>query len=182
MHGKRQPNQNTADSVAASNRDRPGPSDHHCRDREAFERALESGLLPITVQKDIAFLIDTGYPIEVVRSTQNRYYMTEQLFELPELKLLIDAVESGKFITAKKSRILAEKLTTLTVRSERESLKRNISIIDRVKTGSEQLYYIMDVLNEAINRKKKVSFLYFGYFAGKSKKLKNDGEPYILSP
>ena len=136
----------------------------------------------ITTQKDIAALIDAGYPIEVVRSTQNRYYVTSQLFELPELKLLIDAVESGKFITEKKSRELTEKLTSLAVRSDRESLKRNISISDRVKTGNEQLYYIMDALNEAINRKRKVSFLYFEYHAGKKKKLRNEGEPYILSP
>ena len=136
----------------------------------------------ITVQKDIASLMDAGYPIEAVRSTQNRYYMTEQLFELPELKLLIDAVESGKFITEKKSRELTEKLTSLAVRGDRESLKRNISISDRVKTGNEQLYYIMDALNEAINRKRKVGFLYFEYHAGKRKKLRNDGEPYILSP
>lgn len=136
----------------------------------------------ITTQKDIAALIDAGYPIEVVRSTQNRYFVTSQLFELPELKLLIDAVESGKFISEKKSRILTEKLTSLAIRSDRDSLKRNISISDRVKTGSEQLYYIMDTLNDAINRKQKVSFLYFEYHAGKKKKLKNGGEPYILSP
>ena len=136
----------------------------------------------ITVQKDIAALIDAGYPIEVVRSTQNRYYVTEQMFELPELKLLIDAVESGKFISEKKSRELTEKLTALAIRSDRDSLKRNISISDRIKTGNEQLYYIMDVLNEAINRKRKVSFLYFEYHAGKKKKLKNEGDPYILSP
>ncbi len=136
----------------------------------------------ITIQKDIASMIKAGYPIEVVRSTQNRYYMTNQLFELSELKLLIDAVESGKFISEKKSRILTEKLTSLAIRSDRDSLKRNISISGRVKTGNEQLYYIMDVLNEAINRKQKVSFLYFEYHAGKKKKLKNGGEPYIFSP
>ena len=112
----------------------------------------------ITVQKDIASLIDAGYPIEVIRSTQNRYHMTEQLFELPELKLLIDAVESGKFITEKKSRELTEKLTTLAIRSDRESLKRNISISDRVKTGNEQLYYIMDVLNEGESAEQRIIF------------------------
>ena len=136
----------------------------------------------ITVQKDIAALIEAGYPIESVRSTQNRYYVTSRLFELPELKLLIDAVESGKFISEKKSCELTEKLTALAVRSERDSLKRNISISDRIKTGSEHLYYIMDALNDAINRKQKVRFLYFEYYAGKKKKLKNEGEPYFLSP
>ena len=136
----------------------------------------------ITVQKDIAAMIDAGYPIEVVRSTQNRYYMTDQLFELPELKLLIDAVESGKFISEKKSRVMTEKLTSLAVHSDRDSLKRNISISDRVKTGNEQLYYIMDALNDAINQKRKVSFLYYEYHVEKKKKLKNGGEPYVLSP
>ena len=61
-------------------------------------------------------------------------------------------------------------------------LKRNISLADRVKAGNEQIYYIMDALNEAINTGKKVRFLYFEFTAGKRKKLKNDGEPYILSP
>ena len=136
----------------------------------------------ITVQKDIAAMIDAGYPIEVVRSTQNRYYMTDQLFELPELKLLIDAVESGKFISEKKSRVLTEKLTSLAVHSDRESLKRNISISDRIKTGNEQLYYIMDALNDAINLKQKVRFFYFEYGAEKRKTLKNEGKPYVLSP
>ena len=136
----------------------------------------------ITVQKDIASLIEAGYPIEVIRSTQNRYYVTEQLFELPELKLLIDAVESGKFISEKKSRVLTEKLTSLAIRSDRELLKRNISISGRVKTGNEQLYYVMDALNDAINRKKQVRFLYFEYSDGKRKKLKNGGKPYVLSP
>ena len=126
----------------------------------------------ITVQKDIAALIDAGYPIEVVRSTQNRYYVTSQLFELPELKLLIDAVESGKFISEKKSRELTDKLTTLAIRSDRDSLKRNISISDRVKTGSEHLYYIMDALNDAINLKQKVRFLYFEYHAGNKELFK----------
>ncbi|MBR3849764.1 MAG: WYL domain-containing protein, partial [Oscillospiraceae bacterium] len=64
----------------------------------------------ITTQKDIASLRAAGYSIETIRSTQNRYYLTERTFELPELKLLIDAVESGKFITARKSRVLTEKL------------------------------------------------------------------------
>ena len=67
----------------------------------------------ITIQKDIAALVAAGYEIETIRSTQNKYYFSGRLFELPELKLLIDAVESSKFITEKKSRVLTEKLTGL---------------------------------------------------------------------
>lgn len=61
-------------------------------------------------------------------------------------------------------------------------LNRNISIADRVKAGNEQIYYIMDALNEAINTKRKVRFLYFEYDGKKRKKLKNNGKPYVLSP
>lgn len=136
----------------------------------------------ITIQKDIASLIAAGYDIEVQRSTQNRYYYASRPFELPELKLLIDAVESSKFITEKKSRVLTEKLTAFASVHEAARLKRNISIADRIKAGNEQIYYIMDVLNDAINTRRKVSFLYFEYHADKRKKLKNGGEAYVLSP
>ncbi|MBR2366943.1 MAG: WYL domain-containing protein [Oscillospiraceae bacterium] len=136
----------------------------------------------ITTQKDIASLRAAGYSIETIRSTQNRYYLTERTFELPELKLLIDAVESGKFITARKSRVLTEKLAGFASRHEAASLKRNISLTDRVKAGNEQIYYIMDTLNEAINLGKKVAFYYFEYGGDKQKKLKNVGKPYVFSP
>ena len=133
----------------------------------------------ITVQQDIEAMIAAGYPIVVVRSTQNRYYIQERLFSLPELKLLIDAVESGKFITKKKSRILTEKLTTLATVHDAGDLKRNISLADRVKTENEAGY---ETLNAAINAGVKVSFRYFEYSGAKRRKLRNGGEPYILSP
>ena len=136
----------------------------------------------ITVQQDIEAMIAAGYPIAVVRSTQNRYYRRERLFNLPELKLLIDAVESGKFITRKKSRALTEKLTTLATIHDAGDLKRNISLADRVKTENEAGYEILDALNAAINAGVKVSFRYFEYSGAKRRKLKNGGEPYILSP
>ena len=136
----------------------------------------------ITIQKDIAALCAAGYEIETIRSTQNKYYLARRLFELPELKLLIDAVESSKFITAKKSRVLTEKLTTLASINEAGQLRRNVSIADRVKAGNEQIYYIMDALNDAINLKRKVRFLYFEYDGRKHRQLKNGGEPYTLSP
>ena len=136
----------------------------------------------ITIQKDISALISAGYDIVVIHSTQNKYYMASRLFELPELKLLIDAVESSKFITERKSRLLVDKLTSLASINEAGMLKRNISITDRIKAGNEQIYYIMDALNEAINHNRKVCFLYYEYDEYKSKKLKNGGKSYILSP
>ena len=136
----------------------------------------------ITIQKDIAALCAAGYEIETIRSTQNKYYLAERTFELPELKLLIDAVESSKFITEKKSRLLVEKLTTMASCHQACALKRNISIADRIKPNNEQIYYIMDVINDAINARRKISFLYFAYDGQKRRKQKNDGAAYVFSP
>ena len=136
----------------------------------------------ITIQKDVAALEAAGYDVVTIRSTQNKYYLASRAFELPELKLLIDAVESSKFITERKSRVLVEKLTALAGSHQAGELKRNISISDRIKPKNEQIYYIMDVINEAINRKRKISFLYFAFDGDKRRKLKNGGEKYVFSP
>ena len=136
----------------------------------------------ITIQKDISALSEAGYDIETIRSTQNKYYFAARTFELPELKLLVDAVESSKFITEKKSRVLVEKLTSMASQHQASALKRNIHIADRIKPQNEQIYYIMDAINDAINQERKISFLYFQYAPGKRKVLKNDGEPYVFSP
>lgn len=136
----------------------------------------------ITIQKDVAALEAAGYDVVTIRTTQNKYYLASRAFELPELKLLIDAVESSKFITERKSRVLVEKLTALAGSHQAGELKRNISISDRIKPKNEQIYYIMDAINEAINKKRKISFLYFAFDGDKRRKLKNDGEQYVFSP
>lgn len=136
----------------------------------------------VTIYEDVTQLKDFGVDIYTIKSTQNKYYLASRLFDLPELKLLIDAVESSKFITEKKSRVLSEKLTSLASVNQSSELKRNISITGRIKAGNEQIYYIMDALNAAINKGKKVSFPYFEFYAGKRKRLKNEGVPYVLSP
>lgn len=136
----------------------------------------------ITIQKDIAALISAGYPIETIHSTQCKYYLAQRTFETPELKLLIDAVESSKFITKKKSRALVAKLLTLTNEQTAQGLKRNISIADRIKPKNENIYYYIDTVNEAINAKRKISFLYYEFTAAKKKRMKNGGAAYVFSP
>ncbi len=86
-----------------------------------------------TIPGDIAKLCDIGIDIEEERSRENRYSLSSHLFTLPEVKLLMDAVESSKFITAKKSSELANKLSQMTSVYQSEELKRNIYISERVK-------------------------------------------------
>lgn len=134
-----------------------------------------------TVGDDIKALQEFGMEIEVKPSTQNRYYLIGRKFDLPELKLLIDATESARFITKEKSDMLVKKLASLSSSNNASALTRNIDVENRIKAENEKIYYIIDALNEAINRKKKVSFQYFTYNVKKQKKLKYDGFTYVFS-
>lgn len=136
----------------------------------------------ITLKTDIETLQYFGVDIEVISSSQNKYYIASRQFEIPELKLLIDAVESSKFITEKKSELLVSKLTSLASEHQAKQLKRNLCTTDRIKPDNEMIYYIVDAINEAINTGKKISFLYFEYNVKKEKKLKNNRKPYVVSP
>lgn len=136
----------------------------------------------ITVQRDVEALVAAGYDVRTIHARQNRYYMATRTFEQAELKLLTDAVASSKFITKSKSKVLADKLATLTNIQRADELKRNISIADRIKPKNEHIYEYIDVINRAINEKRKISFQYFTWAASKRKRLKNDGKPYIFSP
>lgn len=135
-----------------------------------------------TITKDIAALVEYGLDIVTIHSTQNKYFVAGRRFELPELKLLIDAVESSKFITKKKSDALIEKIYTLTSSGQVSKLKRNSYIADRIKPDNEQIYYIVDTINDAINEGRQISFQYYEYTGLKKKVLKNKGEIYKLSP
>ena len=135
-----------------------------------------------TVSDDIKALQAFGMEIAVEPSTQNRYYLIERAFDLPELKVLIDAVESARFIPKGKSVALVEKIGALTSQYNTEKLVRNVDVENRIKADNEKLYYIMEALNDAINAQKKVAFQYFKYNVHKEQRLKHDGYIYVFSP
>ena len=135
-----------------------------------------------TVGDDIKALQKLGIEIEVIPSTQKRFSLIGRRFDLLELKTLIDAVESARFIPKKKSAALVEKLGSLTSQHNTEKLVRNVDVENRIKADNEKIYYIMEALNDAINANKKVSFQYFTYNVRKEQKLKYDGYTYVFSP
>ena len=135
-----------------------------------------------TIKADIELLKQFGLEIEEVKSVQNRYNLYGRQFDIPELKLLIDAVESSKFITANKSQELVEKLSRLAGEHASAGLKRNVCCENRVKPGNEKIYLIIDAINEAINSNKRISFQYFRYDSNKQKQLKLDGKSYEITP
>ena len=135
-----------------------------------------------TVGKDINELIEMGVDVQCQRSTQNRYFIGSRYFELPELKLLVDAIASSKFITEKKSYELISKLGGFASIYQQDEIKRNIRTETRVKPHNERSFYIVDAINSAINKNKKIKFTYFDYNINKEKVLRNDGKPYVFSP
>lgn len=135
-----------------------------------------------TVMSDIETLTESGIDIITVRSTQNRYFWGERQFQLPELKLLIDAVASSKFITEKKSTELIKKLTALTSKGQAAELNRHLYTANRIKPDNEAIYYIVDELNTAISKRRKVQFKYLEYTADKKKVFRKHGELYEISP
>lgn len=135
-----------------------------------------------TIKAEIELLKQFGLEIEEIKSTQNRYNLYGRTFDTPELKLLIDAVESSKFITSTKSKELVGKLSGLASMHTSAQLTRNVSCEGRIKPGNERIYLIVDTINEAINSNRKISFQYFQYNVRKEQKLKHNGEPYVITP
>lgn len=135
-----------------------------------------------TIKNDINVLEAAGFDIITVKSSGNLFFYGSRSFELPELKLLIDAVSSSKFIILSKSKQLIQKLSTFTSKYQAEQLTQRIYTKDRIKADNGQIYYIVDCLSDAIQRGQKVRYQYTDYTPDKEKILRNDGEFYINSP
>lgn len=149
---------------------------------EILEKEYKINAHRTTIREDIKVLEQAGLDVKTIKSTQNRYHILSRTFDIVELKLLIDAVESSKFITDKKSGELIKKLQGQASIYNLDTLKSNLKAYSRFKPNNEDIFYITDAINTAINAGKKISFQYFYYNIRKEKKLKNNGERYTFSP
>jgi len=135
-----------------------------------------------SIYSDFELLRLFGLDIETQRSKTTGYYIAERQFELPELKLLVDAVQSSKFITKKKSEILIKKLFSLTSSEQAKLLRRQVYIADRAKAINEAVYYSIDQIHCAINENKKITFKYFDYDVNKNQVFRKQGDLYTATP
>lgn len=110
------------------------------------------------------------------------YHIGERAFELAELKLLVDSVQSARFITERKSRALIKKLESLVSRHEAKQLHRQVLITGRIKTMNESIYYNVDKIHTAINVDSRIRFLYFQWNVKKEMVLRHNGAWYDISP
>lgn len=135
-----------------------------------------------TLPKDVEALRAAGIEVMSERKRTMYYYLSDRPLSLPELRLLIDAVLSSKFITEKKSQELVDKLISLTSETSADKLRRTVHVTGKAKSDNEKGYYIVDAINEALHTGKKISFFYFDYDNKKKRVLRNDGNPYTVSP
>lgn len=136
-----------------------------------------------TLYTDLHALKDFGFDILSERRERNvYYYLGSRDFELPELKLLVDSVQSAKFISENKSRALIKKLEGLVSRHDATHLQRQVLISGRVKSMNESIYYTVDWLHEAISSNRQVRFQYFNWNVKKQPELRRGGAYYQISP
>ena len=110
------------------------------------------------------------------------YHVVTRPFELPELKLLVDAIQSSKFITEKKTNALIRKLEKLVSRYEAMGLQRQVYVSGRIKAMNESIYYAVDTIHNAISENKKIRFQYYQWNIKKEMELRRDGAYYQISP
>ena len=113
-----------------------------------------------TIYADVERLKSYGMLIEQNRGQNGGYYVVNRNFELPELKLLVDAVQSSKFITKKQSAELIKKLERETSRENAKQLQRQVFIYNRIKTGNMAIYNNVDVIHAAIHDNLQIGFRY----------------------
>ena len=133
-----------------------------------------------TVYSDVAALIEYGVDIVSIPGKNGGYYIASRNFELPELKLLIDAVQSSRYLTEKKSRELIEKLLNQCNEQDAKLMKRNILVSGRVKSMNETIYYSVDTIQEAIAQNRQITFRYFDWDFGGKRKYRE--KSYTASP
>ena len=133
-----------------------------------------------TVYSDIAALQEYGADIVSVPGKNGGYYIASRNFELPELKLLIDAVQSSRFLTEKKSRELIEKLCKECSVHEAQLVRRDVLVSGRVKSMNETIYYNVDSIQEAIGQNRQITFRYFDWALDGSRKYRE--KDYTASP
>ena len=135
-----------------------------------------------SIYSDIDTLRSLGYDIQLRRGRGGGYYMTEAPFELAELKLLVDAVYASKFITARKSKILIDKLGQFTSTYRQEELDRKVLVSGRIKSTDEKILYTVDALHAAITAGEQVTFKYCDWNLQKRMVPRHDGQLYRVSP
>lgn len=159
--------------------------DHPLKTGEIIERLAEMGIScdRRTLSRDIKQFNGLGYEVmSILENHERAYYIVDRSFSVPELKILIDAVQAASFITDKKTSELIDKIAALGGSHHAEIMKSNIVHFNTRKHSNESIYYAVDSLETAIQQNKKITFKYFDLDESGSRKYRRDGERYVTEP
>ena len=135
-----------------------------------------------SIYDDMAQLAELGLDVQSRKGKGGGWFVGSREFELAELKLLVDAVQSSRFLTEKKSAALIKKLESLASVHQARQLQRQVYVDRRIKTMNESIFYNVDKLHAAVAAGKMITFRYFEYNAKKEKTFRRDGARYRVSP
>ena len=159
--------------------------EHYIPMPEIMEALKESDITAErkSIYADLRDLETFGIDVEGEQvGNRYHYHVVNRPFEMPELKLLVDAIQSSKFITARKTNDLIRKLETFVSRYDAMKLQRQVYVSGRIKTMNESIYYTVDEIHNAISENKKICFQYFQWNVKKEMELRHGGAYYRISP
>lgn len=159
--------------------------EEHPLSLEQLRLLLEAQGIPAerkSLYDDLEQLRVAGEDIVTLRGRGVTYYLGQRTFDMPELRLLVDAVQSSQFITHRKSAELIGKLEGLCSRHQAGRLQRQVTVAGRVKSMNESIYYNVDSLQNALADDRQVTFRYFDWDVHKQRRLRHDGALYTVSP
>ena len=132
--------------------------------------------------RDIKALRELGMDIQRYNRSPMQYALANREFLQPELLLLVDAVQSSRFLDMEKSRELIDSIRTLASKRQRETLSKRMRVEGRIKMQNESVFYNVDIVQEAIQAHRRVSFHYFKYDVEKKKVRQHGGDRYLETP
>jgi len=136
-----------------------------------------------SIYSDLEQLSLAGMDVQVRRYGEHRgWFVGERQFQLAELKLLVDAVQSSRFLTQRKSGELIRKLERLASVHQAQELQRQVYVSGRVKTMNESIYYHVDRIHAAIHSRRSITFRYFDYDFQRRKVFRHNGKTYLVRP
>ena len=158
--------------------------DHPASSQELLQALEQYGVSAErkSLYTDLEALAATGLDVQYRKSKPSGWFVGARTFQLAELKLLVDAVQSSRFITRRKSGDLIHKLESLVSVWQARQLQRQVYVDRRIKTMNESVYYNIDKLHSAIAAGRAVTFKYFAYNVQKEKVFRREGKRYTVSP
>lgn len=151
---------------------------------QIIERLAEQGITAErkAIYRDINALQEAGFDIQTLPKRPVEYVLVRNQLNFDDVMMLVDIVQSSRFITQSKSNQLVKSLKSLVSERERKLLSKRVHVQDRIKNPSGSIFHNVDTIHEALQRKRKIEFLYFSYDANLKRVPRHGGKRYVLTP